>query len=80
MLDKREIVCDLCVVGGGLAGMGAAIAAALGCAPTELLFTASGSEGNCALYVSGRQRILIDAGKNTKYINDIGLAWANALL
>lgn len=31
---------------------------------------ASGSEGNCALYVSGRQRILIDAGKNTKYIND----------
>ena len=31
---------------------------------------ASGSEGNCALYVSGRQRILIDAGKNTRYIND----------
>ena len=28
MLDKREIVCDLCVVGGGLAGMAAAIAAA----------------------------------------------------
>ncbi len=27
MLDKREIVCDLCVVGGGLAGMAAAIAA-----------------------------------------------------
>lgn len=31
---------------------------------------ASGSEGNCALYVNGRQRILVDAGKNTKYIND----------
>lgn len=31
---------------------------------------ASGSEGNCAVYVSGRQRILIDAGKNTRYIND----------
>ncbi len=31
---------------------------------------ASGSSGNSALYVSGRRRILIDAGKNTKYIND----------
>lgn len=31
---------------------------------------ASGSEGNAALYVSGRQRILIDAGKNTRYISD----------
>ncbi len=30
---------------------------------------ASGSSGNSALYVSGRQRILIDAGKNTRYIN-----------
>ena len=31
---------------------------------------ASGSEGNCYIYVNGRQRILIDAGKNTRYIND----------
>lgn len=31
---------------------------------------ASGSEGNCYVYVNGRQRILIDAGKNTRYIND----------
>ena len=31
---------------------------------------ASGSEGNCAVYVSGRQRILVDAGKNTRYINE----------
>ena len=31
---------------------------------------ASGSEGNCYVYVSGRQRILIDAGKNTRFIND----------
>lgn len=31
---------------------------------------ASGSEGNAALYVSGRQRILIDAGKNTRYLSD----------
>ena len=31
---------------------------------------ASGSEGNCSIYVSGRLRILIDAGKNTRYIND----------
>ena len=30
---------------------------------------ASGSEGNCYVYVSGRQRILVDAGKNTRYIN-----------
>ena len=30
----------------------------------------SGSEGNAALYVSGRQRILIDAGKNTRYLSD----------
>ncbi len=31
---------------------------------------ASGSSGNSALYVSGRHRVLIDAGKNTKYLND----------
>ncbi len=31
---------------------------------------ASGSSGNSALYVSGRQRILIDAGKTTKYLSD----------
>ncbi len=31
---------------------------------------ASGSEGNAALYVSGRQRILVDAGKNTRYLSD----------
>ena len=31
---------------------------------------ASGSEGNAALYVSGRQRILIDAGRNTRYLSD----------
>ena len=30
---------------------------------------ASGSEGNCYVYASGRQRILVDAGKNTRYIN-----------
>lgn len=30
---------------------------------------ASGSEGNCYVYVSGRQHILVDAGKNTRYIN-----------
>lgn len=30
---------------------------------------ASGSEGNCYVYVSGLQRILVDAGKNTRYIN-----------
>ena len=30
---------------------------------------ASGSEGNCYVYVSGRRRILVDAGKNTRYIN-----------
>ena len=30
---------------------------------------ASGSEGNCYIYVSGRQRILVDAEKNTRYIN-----------
>ena len=31
---------------------------------------ASGSEGNCAVYVSGRQRILIDAGRNTRYLSE----------
>lgn len=31
---------------------------------------ASGSEGNSYVYVSGRQRILIDAGRNTRYISD----------
>ena len=31
---------------------------------------ASGSEGNSYLYVNGRQRILIDAGKITRYLND----------
>ena len=31
---------------------------------------ASGSEGNAALYVSGRQRILIDAGRNTRYLSE----------
>ena len=31
---------------------------------------ASGSAGNSYLYVSGRHRILVDAGKNTRYIND----------
>ena len=31
---------------------------------------ASGSAGNCSLYVNGRQRMLVDAGKNTRYIND----------
>lgn len=29
---------------------------------------ASGSSGNCAVYVSGKARILMDAGKNTRYI------------
>ncbi len=31
---------------------------------------ASGSSGNSALYVSGRSRVLIDAGKNMKYLGD----------
>ena len=31
---------------------------------------ASGSSGNSALYVSGRQRILIDAGRNTRFLSD----------
>ncbi len=31
---------------------------------------ASGSSGNCAVYVNRRQRILIDAGKNTRYITE----------
>ena len=31
---------------------------------------ASGSEGNRYIYLNGRQRILIDAGKNTRYSND----------
>ena len=31
---------------------------------------ASGSAGNSYLYVNGRHRILVDAGKNTRYIND----------
>ena len=31
---------------------------------------ASGSSGNCSVYVSGRQRILIDAGKNARYISE----------
>ena len=31
---------------------------------------ASGSSGNCAVYVNGRQRILADAGRNTRYIAD----------
>ncbi len=31
---------------------------------------ASGSSGNCAVYAGGRARILIDAGKNTRYITE----------
>lgn len=31
---------------------------------------ASGSSGNCSIYVSGRERILADAGKNARYISE----------
>ena len=31
---------------------------------------ASGSSGNCAVYVGGRARILVDAGKNARYITE----------
>ena len=31
---------------------------------------ASGSSGNCAVYVGSRARILVDAGKNARYITE----------